>query len=132
MWLLLLALASAELRFEPAPVDGAKTVLTVVDDAGRPRSGVGVRVVQRPGLPGERQTSLGLTDSLGRVEWTPEVAGSTIVRVGSDETPLIVRSATPPVTTLSWLGLLALAATATAAVGLTRRRTRGHPHRSRH
>src|SRR5690606_23043937 len=79
-WLASLAWASITIEDPPRP--GEETVVVVTDDAGRPRAGETVRVIHRPGLGGEREVAVGITDARGRVRWTPQMDGVTIVRAG--------------------------------------------------
>lgn len=130
MWLVLLALASAEVRIEPEPVAGVESVVTIVDDAGRPRNGIGVRVVVRQGLSGETQTSLGLTDSLGRVRWTPADGGRTLLQAGSHDESVRVAYASVPAATTTLLAAMTFAGLLALVLGL--RRPDGRSHRTRH
>lgn len=130
MWLVLLGLAAAEIRIEPAPTADVESVITLIDDAGRPRNGIGVRVVRREGLPGESQTSLGLTDSLGRVRWTPTAGGRASVTAGSDDQVVRVAYSAVPSATATLLAAMTFAGLLAFVLGL--RRPNGHTHRPRH
>ncbi|MFT6142452.1 MAG: hypothetical protein ACJATT_001693 [Myxococcota bacterium] len=130
IWLVLMALASADVRIEPAPIAGVESVITLLDDAGRPRNGIGVRVVRRDGLPSETQTSLGLTDSLGRVRWTPADGGRTLVQAGSNNESVRVGYASVPAATATLLAAMTFAGLLALFLGL--RRPNGRSHRSRH
>ena len=123
-WLLASAVAATDVTLEHPPRVGDETVIAAVDDRGDPRAGLTVRVFHRPGLTGQRESAVGITDGRGRVRWTPERPGVTEVRVG--DTPLTVRvgyASTPPSVPLL-LVLLALAGLGTLAygVGLGQRR----------
>lgn len=109
---------------EPPPVVGQSTVITVRDEFERAAPGATVQVVHRPGLDGERQMAVGITDSRGRVEWVPEVAGVTSVRAGEHTVPVAVASAGVPTGTATVLGLLLLAGLGFTAWGLAARRPR--------
>lgn len=52
-----------------------EVVLPLVDTLGEPIDGATVRVVWRPGLASERRAGVGITDSQGRVRWTPDDSG---------------------------------------------------------
>ncbi len=130
MWLVLAALASADVRIEPAPTADVESVITLLDDAGRPRNGIGVRVVRREALPGETQTSLGLTDSLGRVRWTPVDGGRTLLQAGSDDESIRVAYAGVPAATATLLAAMTFAGLLALFLGL--RRPNGRSHRTRH
>ena len=127
-----LALACAEVRVEGEPVQGKDVLITILDDAGRAREGIGVRVVHRPGLRGETQLALGLTDSLGRVRWTPETGGTATLHAGRDTLDLRVVPAALPSTTLTWLILSWLTALGATGFGWLTWRRRARPHRTRH
>ena len=129
---LFLACALAEIRVDDLPVENHEVTITLVDDAGRAREGVGVRVIHRPGLRGEEQLSLGVTDSLGRVRWKPEHSGTATIRAADETLDLLVVPTTIPATTLTWLGLCVLACLGALGVGIVRWRRRVRPHRSRH
>lgn len=128
--------AHAGIEIDPEPVAGVESTITLIDDAGRPRTGIGVRVVHREGLGGEQQDALGLTDSLGRVRWTPADGGSTVVHAATEERRLTVGYAALPSATLTLLGVLALAGLGAMGAGLRPRlqprRRDGHADRTRH
>ncbi len=118
---LLCVLAFAEITIDPPPVSGTPSVVTVTNDAGRPVSGVSVRATSRPGLAGEAHASLGLTDSLGRVQWSPESGGDAIVRVGDEVQPVRIGFVSPPPATLAHLGVLLSGSLLCLAFGIRRR-----------
>lgn len=109
-WLLLCAAMAAQVQIEPPPVVGVQTVVSVVDSAGQGRPGETVRVVHRPGLDGERELAIGITDGFGRVAWTPDQAGVATVRAGASITPVRISWVGLPTGTLAVAGVtLALA-----------------------
>lgn len=118
---LIVAVAAAGLSVEPAPVAGAEGWVRLVDADGRPAVGVSVRAIHRPGLAEERQEALGLTDSLGRVRWSPVRGGEARILAGEEALDLEVRYATPPTSALVHLGLLLGLGLSAAAVGLRSR-----------
>ena len=83
IWLLA-SLAFAEIVVEPPPAAGVETAVTVLDDLSRPISGATVRAVARPGLDGERDLAVGLTDNRGRVYWTPGRGGPYLLQVRTE------------------------------------------------
>ena len=78
---LMAALAMAEITLENEAVEGQPNVVVLTDINGRPRGGETVRVVHRPGLSGEREVAIGITDGLGRVRWTPDLAGLSLIHI---------------------------------------------------
>src|SRR5690606_11937455 len=70
------------LTWAPPPRAGQETTLTLTDLRERPVAGATVQVVYREGLGGERQRAVGITDSRGRVRWTPELSGVVEIRAG--------------------------------------------------
>lgn len=125
LWLsLCLARAASTIAFEPEPVAGAETVILVTDDLSRPEPGATVQVVHRPGLAGERQVAIGITDSRGRVLWTPELGGVARVRAGEASVDVVVARSALPAGTATLLGLLFAGGLAAVLYGFT-------PHRRR-
>lgn len=104
--LLWLATARAEVRPETPPEVGVETVLAVLDAEGQGRPGQTVRVVHRPGLAGEKELAIGITDGRGRVRWTPEQPGVARLRAGDETLELAVRGGGAPAPTLVLLGVL--------------------------
>jgi hypothetical protein len=80
--LLLGVTAMAGVQLERPGEVGVETVIVVHDDQDAPRPGQTVRVVFRPGLAGEREQAVGITDGRGRVRWTPNAAGLAKIRAG--------------------------------------------------
>ena len=109
-------LASDRLAFDPPPSVGQATLVSVTDDLDRPVVGATVMASWRPGLAASREQSLGVTDSLGRIRWTPDASGVVAVSTSGATAPLRVDGAAPG-DTLAILGLLALVATGAAAWG---------------
>jgi len=129
---LLVAVALAQepapeaLTFDPAPAVGVETVITLVDSFGGPQAGATVQVVHRPGLPGERQRAIGITDSRGRVRWVPETGGVALVKGDDDSVRVRVDRSEAPASTITLLVLLAVAAIGFVGYGgLPRRFRRG-------
>lgn len=125
--MLWLSVAFGALAIEPSPAVGQPTTIIVSDDVDQPRGGVTVRVRHRPGLTGETEVAVGVSDSLGRVVWKPEVPGVAEIRVDAESLPIHVAAAEQPVVSLTLLGLLALAAVTALGLGVvptgfTRRR----------
>lgn len=116
------ALAVAGMSWEDEPREGVEAVLAVVDEAGAPRSGLTVRVIHRPGLSGEREVAIGITDGRGRVRWTPEQPGVARLRAGDEEQLVRIGTARTEPTPLLILGLLV--ATGAGALGLALREAR--------
>ena len=65
----------ALVTLEAPALIGAEVVIAVTDEQGDPAGGETVRVVHRPGLAGEREVAVGITDGRGRVRWTPDASG---------------------------------------------------------
>lgn len=94
---------------------GVEVVIAVSDEAGDPRSGETVRVIHRPGLAGEAELAIGISDGRGRVRWTPGVSGVARIRAGDEATMVRVVPASPPAVVPVTLGLLLL--TSVSALG---------------
>lgn len=117
---LLASMAWATITIEAPPRPGEETVILVTDDAGRPRAGETVRVIHRPGLGGERELAVGITDARGRVRWTPQMDGVTVVRAGEERLSVRVTPAETPLGTVTLLVVLSLAALGSLGYGLVR------------
>ncbi|MEQ1569572.1 MAG: hypothetical protein ABMA64_28300 [Myxococcota bacterium] len=102
-------LALAAVVTETPPVQGAETVIAMTDAEGAPASGETVRVVHRPGLAGEKELAVGITDGRGRVRWTPEQAGVARIRAGDELLAVVITPSAVPASTPLLLGLLGLA-----------------------
>ena len=114
----LLAVAWGAVTLETPPEAGVETVVAVQDAEGDPRGGVTVRVVMRPGLGGERELAVGITDGRGRIRWTPEDAGVAWLRAGDESLRVRVAGA-PPGSALLSLGALILGGVAAVVRGIT-------------
>jgi hypothetical protein len=123
LWLLgKVALGAVEV--ETPPVEGTETVIHVTDALGDAASGETVRVVHRPGLAGERELAIGITDGRGRVRWRPEQGGIALIRAGEQTSTLQIQRSHLPTTTLVVLALLAAGGLFPAIYGLLGRRGR--------
>ncbi len=109
-------LAADVIAVDPAPTIEVPAFVTVTDDLGRPVVGATVMASWRPGLPASREQTLGVTDSLGRVRWTPDASGIVALSTSGGSFPVRVEGAAP-VETITLLGLLALVATGSAIWG---------------
>ena len=85
-----IAVALAGVHFEAPPAAGVETIVAVTDAADQPAPGETVRVVHRPGLTGEEDLAIGITDGRGRVRWTPTQGGIAVVRAGDERLPVEV------------------------------------------
>ena len=108
-----IALASVTLA-EPPQIGGE--VWVHVTDEDTPLAGETVRVLHRPGLHGESEVAIGITDSRGRVRWQPSISGVAELRAGS-ETQRVVVASPPPTGTSVLLALLALLGLGALAIG---------------
>jgi len=97
---LLATLAFADIVVESPPVAGQEVTITVVDDVSMPVPQATVRAIHRPGLPGERDLAVGLTDARGRVYWTPSDGGPMLLRARDEEAVVHVDYAQAPTTSL--------------------------------
>jgi hypothetical protein len=115
----LVASAFAGVDFEVPPREGVETVVVVTapgigEEAPQPVAGATVRVTHRPGLAGEKELAIGITDGRGRVRWVPGEGGVADVRANDEvERVRIDSGGVPPVEaglggTLLVAGLLAL------------------------
>ena len=91
--------------------------LALTDADGQPRSGETVRVIHRPGIAGESELAIGISDGRGRVRWTPQVAGVATVRAGDETLSVRIEPAEPPVASIVTLTLVALGAGGALAFG---------------
>lgn len=113
-----LSAARAEIVVEVPPYQGIETVILVTDEAGESASGETVRVIHRPGLGGERELAIGITDGRGRVRWKPEQGGVALLRADEQTLRVQITPSALPVATLVLLALLAAAGLLSLAGGL--------------
>jgi hypothetical protein len=113
---------SPGIQLDPTPRAGVETVVTVLDGVGRPSPGVTVQAIHRPGLSSASETALGITDSLGRVRWTPEMGGVVELRAGTSELRTSVAWEHPPEASVTLLALLLAGGVAAVAYGFSGRR----------
>ena len=123
--LLWMTLSWGSIAVERPAVEGVATVLVVSDADGNHRGGETVRVVHRPGLSGEREIAIGITDGLGRVRWTPEIAGVALLKAGDEVLPLRIGWPGVPLQTAVLFGLLTLAGVWSVLFGLRPTGSRG-------
>lgn len=127
----LLPAAFAGIAFETPPTEGQETVVIVVagtpgGDLAEDRQPVGgatLRVVHRPGLPGEHEQAIGITDGRGRARWVPSEGGVAEVRANDEAVPVRITPARPPTTTLALLAAIGLGGVGALGYGLGRRRS---------
>ena len=89
-------LSMAGISVDPPPAVGTESVVVLTDSEGRPGAGETVRVVHRPGMAGEAEIAIGITDTRGKVRWKPGVPGLSVVRVGRETTEVRVGRAEWP------------------------------------
>ena len=111
---------AAPITVDPPAKIGQESVIAVTDDIGEPVAGLAVSVVLRPGLDGEKEIALGITDGLGRVRFTPDAGGLALVRADTEELPIAIGWGAAPEATLALLGALVVGAFAAIAFGTTR------------
>ena len=117
LWLLG-TLAWADVTTDPAPVLNEACAVRVTSPDGTPLSGETVRVVHRPGMAGETEVAIGITDTRGKVRWTPIQAGMSILRAGDQTRVLQVQRTERPKALYALLGLLIVASLGGLAYGL--------------
>ena len=117
-------LALAEITLESEPVMGDKNYVILTDAEGRPRGGETVRVIHRPGLYGETEMAIGITDALGRAEWKPQESGVARLVAGEEELALHVAWPATPLNSAVLLLLLLVAGLGSSAYGMAGRPTR--------
>lgn len=120
LWSSSVPAASLDLASEPTV--SIETTVTVVDAMGTPTPGATVRATYRPGLDGEREVAIGITDGLGRVRWTPDEGGVATLRAGQHRQRVVIARQHVPATSLTLLLLLFVASAVAAAYGLIPRR----------
>jgi protocatechuate 3,4-dioxygenase beta subunit len=85
--------------------------MTVLDALSNPVAAATVRVRTHPGLTRSKEWTLGLTDSDGRVQFTPVVGGPHRIRVGGQRHDFSVAWSGP-----YWPGMISLGLFLTAIV----------------
>ena len=113
--LLTMQLALASVTPAEPPRTGREVWVHVANE-DTPLAGETVRVLHRPGLHGETEIAIGITDSRGRVRWQPSKAGVAELRAGS-ETQRVVVMSRPPTGTSVLLTLLVLLGAGALAIG---------------
>ncbi|MCB9681606.1 MAG: hypothetical protein H6733_09065 [Alphaproteobacteria bacterium] len=101
----------------PATV-GEEVSVQLTDDDGGALAGETIRIVTAPGLHSEAERGVGITDSQGRVVWTPKASGPAILYAG--DRPLVtveVRPALPDASAIVPFLLLLVAAIGAIAYG---------------
>jgi hypothetical protein len=111
-------LAFADLTTEPAPVVDTESVILVTQPDGTPLGGETVRVVHRPGMVGEAEVAIGITDTRGKVRWTPVEPGLSVLRAGEQSRTLQVGRIESPKALFALLLILVVAALTALAYGL--------------
>lgn len=114
------ALALAGVEISPPPAVGQTSDLQVTDADGRPRGGLTLRVVHRPGLTGARELGAGITDPRGRARWKPEIGGGSVLYAG-DEALARVHVGEPDARASVFIPLGVLLAAALASIVAARR-----------
>lgn len=105
--LLALQLAHAGVVATPPATPGATSQILLSDAQGAVKRGGTASAVTRPGLPGQAERGLGVTDARGRVRLTPEGSGVVVVRLdGRDVGAVHVAWPAPPASALVPLVLL--------------------------
>ena len=96
-----------EITVTPAPTVGQECLVQVA--GAEPVGGAPVRVVLRPGLPGQHEAAIGITDGAGQLRWTPDVQGALRLEAGQATAVVHVAPDGPPLALLGYGGTLALA-----------------------
>jgi hypothetical protein len=110
--------ALAAVVVDPPPRVGVESTVEVVDADGRPRAGLTLRAVMRPGLPGAREQGAGITDTRGRSRWKPPLAGPALLSAGDEPIGVVrVESAAPPTGVVVSLAVVLAAALGSAVLG---------------
>ena len=123
-----MARSDLQIGISSAPIVGQEAWVTVSD--GRPAPGITVTATLRPGLTGESEVTIGITDGLGRVRYTPERAGLAEIHAADAVLPVSIGWSDPPSATVTLLFLLfaaALLAIGYGAMGGPRWRQPGKP-----
>jgi hypothetical protein len=106
MILLLPALVWAGVVWEPPLVQGVETTVVVTGEDGSPVVGEPLVVSSRPGLPGGRDLSVGVTDNRGAVRFVPAEGGPVELRAGQISVRTKVAWTSPPTAIPLLLGLI--------------------------
>lgn len=117
LWLAVHAAWAAPCDTVAPAVARREAVLAFVSPAGTPRGGVTVRAVRHPGLPSETALGVGITDTQGRVAFTPAEGGPyRVVLDGFGACTLRVGYPAPPLrSALPWLAVVGAGAGLLAA-----------------
>ena len=120
IFLLTMVALASPISVSAPPQPSAEIEVTYTDERGKPAVGATISVVHRPGLDGEQQLAIGITDSRGRVRWTPDQSGVANIRANDDELAVQVAWPNPPSQTALLLALLFVTSLGTAAYGWRR------------
>lgn len=83
--------ARAELAIDPPnPRQATTAQLALFDASGHPVAGAPIRALFSSGSTLERQQTLGATDSLGQLAWTPEASGLVVIESGPHTLTVVV------------------------------------------
>ena len=85
--MILLLLGAIHVSGEPRV--GEAITIAITSNA-RPRVGVPVHALYRPGSPDQEQTAVGATDPSGETRWTPLHAGAAAIRAAGQEEIVLV------------------------------------------
>jgi hypothetical protein len=118
----LLANAHGSITLGDAPQVGVETRITVTSEE-QPLAGETVSVIHRPGIAGETEIAVGITDATGRVRWTPARPGVTTIQAGQRRETLRVGASFPPPSAITLLGLILMAGLGSLLYGLKARRS---------
>ena len=117
----LLGSAHGSILVEEPPELGVSNWITVTS-GDRPVGGETVSVVHRPGIAGEQEIAVGITDARGRVRWTPARSGVTTIQAGPRRDTIHVTAVIPPPEAITLLGLIIMAGLGSLLYGLRLRR----------
>lgn len=96
---------------------GVEVVVMVRDARNELVSGETVRVIHRPGLAGERELAIGISDGRGRVRWTPEVPGVALLRAGDGAVRVLVEPDDKPIGIVVLLAIMFCASAGSLVYG---------------
>jgi hypothetical protein len=121
IWLLWMFSAQAtQLSVEPA-LKVRNSVVVQCMDRGRPCEGKTVSVVLRPDLSDSQELAIGVTDSRGRVRWTPDRSGVAELRADNARLRVAIPWPRPPSESLLLMVLLLATCLGSAWYGLRKR-----------